>query len=180
MLDVMIDLETMGNGPDAAIIAIGAVEFDPDAQLIGERLDLLIDLASAVAAGGAMDAATVLWWMRQDDLARSDVTDGPHDQIGAALIQFSKWLAQRAPQNDLRIWGNGSDFDNVILASAYRRLSLPLPWRFWGNRCYRTLKAMRPDIPFEHVGTRHNAIDDAESQARHLMGILSALRGQAE
>ena len=38
MQDVMLDLETMGNGPQAAIIAIGAVEFDIPTQQIGERL----------------------------------------------------------------------------------------------------------------------------------------------
>jgi DNA polymerase III epsilon subunit-like protein len=34
-MDVMLDLETMGNGPDAAIVAIGAIEFDPAAERLG-------------------------------------------------------------------------------------------------------------------------------------------------
>lgn len=94
MRDVMLDLETMGNGPDAAIVAIGAVEFDPDAQTVGERLDLLVDLASAVSGGGVMDPATVLWWLRQGDLARSDITDSDVD-IKTIAEAVSKKLVDR-------------------------------------------------------------------------------------
>lgn len=37
MDNVMLDLETMGNGPEAAIVAIGAVEFDLKSGAIGGR-----------------------------------------------------------------------------------------------------------------------------------------------
>jgi len=37
----------------------------------------------------------------------------------------------------------------------------------------RTIKAQHPDVPLTHVGTHHNAVDDAESQARHLIAMLS-------
>jgi DNA polymerase III epsilon subunit-like protein len=47
MIDVMLDLETMGNGPRAAIVAIGAVEFDPDTGTVGERFYRAVDLATA-------------------------------------------------------------------------------------------------------------------------------------
>lgn len=39
MNDVMHDLETMGVGPGAAIVAIGAVEFDPGTARRGTRPD---------------------------------------------------------------------------------------------------------------------------------------------
>ena len=44
MKHVMLDLETMGNSPLAAIAAIGAIEFDPDAGTLGERFYTTIDL----------------------------------------------------------------------------------------------------------------------------------------
>ena len=37
MKGVMLDLETMGNGSNAAITAIGAVEFDTETNLIGDK-----------------------------------------------------------------------------------------------------------------------------------------------
>jgi exodeoxyribonuclease VIII len=51
------------------------------------------------------------------------------------------------------------------------------PWRHWNDRCYRTVKSLYPDVKLERVGTHHNAVDDAESQARHLIAMLG---GQAQ
>lgn len=171
MVEVMLDLETMGNGPQAAIIAIGAVEFDLAKQAIGEEFYTVVDLASSVQAGGIMDASTVLWWMRQSDEARAALAvDGKH--IADALLRFSHWMSSRGPKEDLKVWGNGADFDSVILSSAYQRLSLELPWTHKGNRCYRTVKQLGAAIETERAGIAHNALDDAKNQARHLLTLL--------
>lgn len=173
MRDVMLDLETMGNGPQAAIVAIGAVEFDVPTQQIGERFYTVIDLESSVAAGGVMDASTVLWWLKQSDEARA-AFDRSGDHIATALQRFSGWMENRAKIDSVRVWGNGAAFDNVILASAYRRNGTKQPWVFWNDRCYRTVKAQHPEVKMQRNGTHHNAVDDAESQARHLIAMLTA------
>ena len=172
MQDVMLDLETMGNGPQAAIIAIGAVEFDIPAQQIGERFYTVIDLESAVTSGGVMDASTVLWWLKQSDAARAAFDRGGN-HIAVALQQFAGWMENRAKRDDVRVWGNGAAFDNVILASAYRLNGTPQPWQFWNDRCYRTVKAQHPEVKMQRNGTHHNAADDAESQARHLIAMMT-------
>ncbi len=169
MLDVMIDLETMGQGHDAAIVAIGAVEFDRTARETGQEFYLTVDLESAVRCGGVIDPSTVMWWMRQSEHARQAL-DGKSD-IAQALATFSGWLRSRGDLSQVRIWGNGSDFDNVILANAYRRLLLPTPWKFWNNRCYRTWKNEHREVSMERSGTHHNALDDAVSQARHMLKV---------
>jgi len=171
MLDVMLDLETMGNGPNAAIIAIGAVEFDIHEKRIGERFYVVVDLQSSVSGGGVIDPSTVLWWMKQSEEAKAEFErSGEH--LATALIRFAQWLSDRGPADTLKMWGNGAAFDNTILASAYRNMHLERPWTFWNDRCYRTIKALNPQVPFQHAGTHHNAVDDAESQARHLIAIL--------
>lgn len=172
MRDIMLDLETMGSGPQAAIIAIGAVEFDIPARQLGERFYTVVDLESAVDQGGIMDAATVLWWMKQSDAARA-AFQRPGEGIGTALYRFVAWIRGRGPRADLRVWGNGAAFDNVILAAAYRRRHAPPPWDYWNDRCYRTVKALHPDVKMQRTGDHHNAIDDAISQAQHLIAMLS-------
>lgn len=81
--------------------------------------------------------------------------------------------ANRVLENPL-VWGCGSDFDNVILASAYRRCGIDLPWMWWDNRCYRTMKNQFKNCVAEPVrrGIKHNALDDAIHQASHLTLIL--------
>lgn len=170
-MDVMLDLETMGNGPDAAIVAIGAIEFDPTAGTLGRTFYRGVSLETAVRGGGKIDAATVMWWLRQSDEARKDIAgEGcPQNQV---LIEFGTWLYGLG--EDVKVWGNGAAFDNVILAQAYRRAELTVPWPHWNDRCYRTLKALRPEVKIERTGTHHNALDDATSQARHALALLAA------
>lgn len=162
----MLDLETMGTRPNAPVIAIGAVMFDGNAVL--DEFYTNIDLESAVAEGGAIvDPKTVLWWMEQSGEARSALR-GNKRNILTALYEFRDWLKPNEPDG---VWGNGSNFDNVILAETYRRMNLTPPWAFWKDRCYRTMKNMYPQIAMDHVGVHHNALDDAKSQALHLIRI---------
>ena len=170
MKDIMLDLETMGNGPDAAIIAIGAVEFDLDTCEIGLPFYRKVQLDSSVAAGGVIDASTVQWWLGQSDEARKEfLSNDGAVSLENALVDFSGWCQMNGVEH---VWGNGASFDNVILGSAYRRLGMKQPWPYWGDRCYRTIKAFFPDIKLERIGVHHNALDDALSQAEHLIRMI--------
>lgn len=174
MRDIMLDLETMGSGPNAAIVAIGAVAFDLKAGTIGGSFYRLVDLTTAVQFGGVMDAATVMWWVQQGDAARMALAGDTATHIRSALAEFAHWLPKITGGAEPRIWGNGAAFDNVILASAYRNAGwVSPPWKHWNDRCYRTVKALHPDVKLERTGTHHIAVDDAESQARHLIAMLT-------
>lgn len=165
---IMLDLETMGNTTNAAIIAIGAVSFNLNG--IKSEFYEQVSLKSAVRNGGVIDPATVIWWMKQSDAARSKFFDNEYAKdVSEALIDFAIWMEQ---EKAVEVWGCGASFDNVILAGAYDRSGIPRPWKFWNDRCYRTIRDMNPRIPFERVGTHHNALDDAKSQALHLIKIL--------
>ena len=167
--NIMLDLETMGNGSNAAIIAMGAVRFDDENIL--DKFYTTVTLESSVNAGLEIDAQTVMWWMQQSDEARAQFAESK-TRLSVALANFSAWVGGYAV-----VWGNGSDFDNAILGNAFKKSGLRIPWEYYNNRCYRTVKRMRPEIDFERVGTYHNAVDDAESQARHLIKILAAIGG---
>ena len=173
MKHIMVDLETMGTSADAAIISIGAVAFDPERKQWTHKFYCPVDLETSVQAGMRIDPGTVVWWMRQSDEARAAVQGG--DPLAEALQKFSNFVAavQNTPDEAVCIWGNGSDFDNVILATAYRLLGHEQPWKFWNNRCYRTVKNLWDPMGqhFERKGAHHNALDDAFSQAEHLMRI---------
>lgn len=172
-MDVMLDLETMSNKPNAAIIAIGAVQFDITGQFLGEKFYQLIDLESAVDAGGVMDPDTVLWWLQQSDEARAALNTDSKMAMVQALRKFQKWLADQAQKKDIKVWGNGAAFDNVILTSAYDRLEMMVPWHYWNDRCYRTIKNLHQNIPMQGNGIKHNALNDAENQALHLIRLLN-------
>ncbi|EFV7194683.1 exonuclease, partial [Shigella flexneri] len=59
---LMIDLETMGKNPDAPIISIGAIFFDPQTGDMGPEFSKTIDLETA---GGVIDRDVIKRWLKQ-------------------------------------------------------------------------------------------------------------------
>jgi len=170
MSNVMIDLETLGSGNKAAIISIGAVEFDPETKRLGRTFYMTVNAQSSVELGLEIDADTVMWWMQQDVKAKEAFKE-KGEPIRAALEEFADWY----PDERTPLWGNGATFDNVILTNAYRLAGIKQPWRYSADRCYRTLKNLRPDIEYARIGVHHNALDDAIYQAQHAIKLLNSL-----
>jgi len=172
-LPVMLDNETLGTGMNSAIIAIGACEFDPDTGEIGRTFHAVLSRQSCLDLGCTEDDSTLEWWSKQSMEARLASFDheAPTD-AKVALLAFKEWL-----RNGATVWGNGADFDNAMLAELYRKAGYKdNPWKFWNNRCYRTMKNMFPQVSMSRHGTHHNALDDAISQAKHLCKILARMR----
>lgn len=180
-MNVMIDLETMGTGPRSAIVAIGAVEFDPAGDELGRQFYIPVDLASSVAAGMTMDPDTVLWWLKQGDAARAELTAADRMPLAHALQALSRFLAGEdgKTKRDQRIlWANGTSFDLPILAEAYRLCALPDPWMYYNERDWRTLRKTLPPVDHERIGTHHDALDDACHQAQHLQRVMARLNSE--
>ncbi|SEG16123.1 3'-5' exonuclease [Marinobacterium lutimaris] len=191
--DVMVDLETLSQQPTAAILSIGAVAFNPETGELGATFYTVVDLQSCIDAGLTIDGGTFYWWLKQAPAAQEaimeqtvDVTTLSDDlpqtesnmrRLDQALISFMDFINRKTVgERHVHLWGNGSDFDNAILGNAYRASTLPIPWAFWNNRCYRTLKNQFRDIKLDRSGTHHNALDDAITQAEHAIRLLQHKR----
>ena len=172
--EVMLDLETLSTKNNACILSIGAVMFDPRGGDITASMEVHVDPKSCTEAGLHLDANTVMWWMAdQRDDARKVLMAKERVPLRQALILFNEFMGGV----DRPVWGNGATFDNVILRNAYEAMGLPCPWKFWNDRCYRTMKAQYPDVPLARVGTYHSAVDDALTQAVHLQAIFNSISG---
>lgn len=179
--DLMVDLETMDTGPNAVIASIGVIRFNLHDTLPGE-LDVdrhgfyrRVDLRSS-AETGTIGADTVLFWLKQGDEARQQLysEDLERNSLMAALRDFQLFVDEETVgQGKVHVWGNGAAFDNVILRQAYENLGLVAPWQYWGDRCYRTVKALNRGVKFERTGPHHHALWDAFSQAEHLLRIVN-------
>lgn len=182
MTHIMVDLESLSTQPTARIVSIGAVKFDRERGVYDRYYQAVFApeinpfMQSHVDDDGFhLSNDTITWWLKQDAAARAVFTDHFSVNIDTALKTFNQWALADSLTEEVRMWGNGASFDNVILSEAYRIRNLERPWMFWNDRCYRTVKALHPDIPLERSGTHHNALDDAESQALHLLNMNVAL-----
>ena len=177
-MNIMLDLETMGNGSNAAIVAIGAVAFNIHKRELGSEFYRTVTLASSMSSGGVCDASTIMWWLSQSEESRLSLTSLEPVPIEVALAQFACWYSQVA-EEDGEVWGNGATADNVWMANAYRRLGLRVPWSYKKDRCYRTVRALHPKVERKPFGVAHNALDDAKSQALHLIEMLNPQSNEA-
>ncbi|EOL7793505.1 3'-5' exoribonuclease, partial [Escherichia coli] len=176
-IHLSVDLETMGTNPDAPINSIGGTFFDPATGEMGPEFSKAIDLETS---GGIIDRKTIKWWAKRSREAQSAIfTD--EISLDVALRLFIEFIEKNSGGRFVQVWGNGANFDNVILRRSYERQGIPCPWLYYNDRDVRTIVELgnaigfdvRMAIPFE--GVPHNALDDARHQAKQVSAIWQKL-----
>lgn len=160
---VMVDIETLGLEPGAAILSIGAVRFDT-AEL-GETFYRSVSLQSCQEAGLTIDADTLDWWLGQDDAVTGILSGG--DKLGEVLFDFSEFCGDAD-----EIWAFSPSFDCEMLSAAYDAVDQPVPWSYRDERDARTIAALPYAVEAEQDGDEHDALDDAKYQAWMVAGTL--------
>ena len=178
---IVLDLETLSTQPNAAVASIGAAALAADGTLLSSVHVAINDQGQGMRH---IDDGTVHWWAGQSPEARAasvDAKDGV--PVGEALLFFSAWVTgvtgADAGTSDVRVYGNGSVFDNVILRTLYRDchpLGHPEPWQWRFDRDMRTLLELYPAAKDagEFVGIKHHAEHDALHEAKQLAKVLAA------
>ncbi|EKB6284096.1 3'-5' exoribonuclease [Escherichia coli] len=174
---LMIDLETMGKNPDAPIASIGAVFFDPQTGEQGPEFSKIIDMGTC---GGTVDISTIEWWLQRSGEARAAIL-ADRIPLDDALLQLREFIDENSGEFFVQVWGNGANFDNVILRRSYERQGIPCPWRYTNDRDVRTMVALGLVMDFDarnvttFEGERHNALHDARYQAKYVSAIWQKL-----
>ena len=177
---VMLDLETMGNKSNAALISLGAVEFDINTGETGREFYNRIDLQSCLDRGLVINASTLYWWLTQNRQAQEEVAKGG-DDLAAVLEGFEFWL--RGTIKGVKLWGNGARFDIGLLEDAYVACGYKkIPWGFRDERDLRTLVAFAPEIKtrvtakWKNNMVEHHPIDDCKMQIAYATEIWNRLK----
>jgi hypothetical protein len=169
----MLDLETMGNGKDGAIVAIGAFTWPQ-----GEILDKAkighfyknVELGSSLEKGMTITPSTIYWWLAQSEMARKSILENA-TSLPVALEGLRHFV--RASKVD-HVWCHKS-FDAVIIDEAYMLCELQRPWAYRDVKDLRTMAWKYPYIIQEYnQELAHNALNDAIRQAHYLEAMLIA------
>lgn len=166
-IDVMVDLETCGISAGCIILSIGACTFD-----MKHKFYTRISEKDSANWGFHYTPSTMAWWNKQDVSVRDEAFSGTSEVL-TAIGQFSDWfnMLKRMYKN-VYIWGNGADFDLPILSEYYISTDMKIPWEPFNGRCYRTLKNLYKDVKISKNEMKHNALNDAVTQADHAIRIL--------
>ena len=166
----MVDLETLATTPNAAILTIGAVTFDPNSTKIYDEFYRRVELESLESLDTYIDDGTLEWWSKQDQAAQDEAFDPEgREPIQNVLGDFYKFC-----MGSTRFWSHGAAFDIVILEYYFRKINKPFPWNFWDVRDTRTIfdLGMDPEMP---QANKHNALEDARRQAIGVQNMFKKL-----
>jgi hypothetical protein len=172
MSSLMVDIEGLGTGPDAAILTIAAQSFDPlGTGYYADRCYYArVTLESQEHRNIQQD--TIDWWATQPEAQAEAFMEEGRVSLDQALDSLYKL----AWQHDL-IWAQGPTYDINILEHAYKSYGKAQPWQFYRVRDSRTLLSLWPDRPKPPVS--HHALEDCRRQIELVQQCLKTLNIKA-
>lgn len=171
----MNDIETIGTDADTIVLSIGSVLFNKEG--IHAKIEWTLDLEEQKKLGRTFDHETLWFWMKQSDAARKAFDPKiPKVSIAQFLQEYENFIDEnlkihKEGRDELKVWGNGSSFDTVIIEDLFRKYHTKgkagIPWKFWNQMCMRTFNVLtKAKDLVKREGIYHNAADDAEYQAK--------------
>lgn len=164
--DIMLDFETLGNGPDTIVISLGACVFDLETGLIGSTFYMAFDIADQQKVGRTFTPDTLKWWFSQSGAAKKVFHEKAKPTL-EVLQTFAAWVGAQASISKVTPWGNGATFDISIIESLFKQFNIKCPWLYYNVMDLRTFRRfIAGNTKIEKEGTNHNALDDSISQAK--------------
>jgi len=169
-MKLMIDLETLGTSAKAHVLSIGLAFFDDEA--VQSSHHMLVSPEGQESRERSYD--TVMWWLKQameNPEAAKGVLGGKREHPVRAICLLRSLI----DANDVsEVWANSPTFDCAIMRDLCRDAQIEVPWKFWQERDFRTLKAVTDCALPEFDGTKHNAEADAVYQAKCAIVMLQS------
>lgn len=142
-------------------------------DVIGFKLS---NLADQILADRHVCQKTLEWWRKQSEEAKREFS--PDSDLEDFVLALSG-----KDFEECRIWGNGPEFDLVILQSLLKDFGYDWPFKYRNHNSVRTaaagLKIMTDDIDpgrlYKFTGVKHTAMADANYEAKIVRGYLTGL-----
>lgn len=176
-IDVMVDIETLGNKTNSTIFQIGAIAFD---IRTGKHIDKFNRIADIEENEQQLQvsASTLKWWLKTNKELFEELLNSGGGSSEDIVLEFHRWLV--GIQNyygvdNVYLWGNGILFDNKMLQFHMENLGVHYPIHFRNDRDVRTLLELTSfktglserdikDAVEDDKLVAHNAYDDVVKQ----------------
>jgi hypothetical protein len=170
---IMLDMETASTMPNACILSLAAVKFDPfDSykEMDGRIWHLEVEEQTEVYKRD-IDDETLGWWASQGENAiESTFGNTERQSLEDVMNEFHKFC-----WNADQFWSQGTIFDITILENLLRQLGKATPWNFRQIRDTRTLFDL--GIPYTYDNPcKHDALADCIAQALAVQQIFKWIR----
>ncbi len=178
MIDLMIDIETLGTYNDSVILSISAVQFNLRTGKTGKAFHADIRQDDCEKHGLRIDPNTVKWWQKQGKDAQERVFN-PRKTYGLkqTMEYLNRYIQENFNCNYVQVWANSPSFDCVIIKEAMSKVGIKPIWRFWNERDVRTMVNINPEvkkIPF--TGIKHYGVDDCKHQIKMINEVYKSIK----
>ena len=161
-MHVMLDIETLATTPDAVVMSVGVVKFDPHTGTPYNKTLWRPDIDEQTERDRHVSESTLEWWAKQPDHIQEDAFS---DEGRIPVVDFMKEL-NRYCVGMQKIWCQGPQFDMLILENLYIQWGHHFGWQFWQVMDCRTLFQLMPVDPRKAIQQDlHSADADAYYQA---------------
>lgn len=151
-INITFDLETCALCPTAAVMSIGAVAWNADAEdnpftegLPGYYCFYRhVDLRSSFVDGFTFDGKTSEWWATQNEGAKKallEYDDVPLRSIDGVIEDFFGFIQhvqEETSAKNVKLWSQGTDFDIAILRNICGKYDIEIPVSYKNFRDHRT------------------------------------------
>ena len=165
-LNITFDLETCALCPTAAVMSIGAVAWNADAEdnpftegFPGEYCFYRhVDLRSSFVDGFTFDGKTSEWWATQNEDAKKallEYDDVPLRSIDGVIEDFFSFIQhvqEETSAKNVKLWSQGTDFDIAILRNICGKYGIKMPVSHKNFRDHRTFFMEGAKIICDNMG----------------------------
>jgi hypothetical protein len=174
---VMLDIETLGIDEKAPVLSVACVAFTLENGIsktiknFHRKVD--IEFYDSHKDKFEISYSTLKFWLK-NPLAMLKAFSGT-ERLDDVLKEMSKWVSELG-NPDVKVWCQSPDFDCVILKNAYKSMNLPVPWKFWNQRCTRTYYDLMPG--YKPGKADHDALADCILQVSQVCKVYEHLTQQ--
>lgn len=175
-IGIMIDLESLDTGPRSVVTQVGIIAFpldDPETEM--RRISEYLPVQPQIELERTISFDTVLWWLKQDEAARSKLLESAGNDM-EVLLSFVRSIHRKLSdlirtvgENNVEIWARGPQFDVVNLESLFIDCGLAAPWKYSTVMDIRTAMRLagvdKGDVDASGL-IPHIAIEDCKFQIR--------------
>lgn len=173
-INITFDFETCAMCPTAAVMSIGAVAWNADAEddpftegFSGEySFYRHVDLRSSFVDGFTFDSKTSEWWATQNTDAKNALLENdeiplrPIDCVIEDFFGFIQYVQKETGAQDVKLWSQGTDFDIAILKNICNKYDIALPVSYKNFRDHRTFFMEGAKIICDKAGVE---LDDSKA-----------------
>lgn len=192
----MLDIETLSTKPNAVVLSIGAVEFNPETGDIIREFYQELDVQDQ--PDRHIDISTIQWWADRckENESNLDLLAKPKLQRLSTLMVLGmlddfindkpdsfllynkpKFIELERDEFKVAVWACDPDFDVAILNNLYESVNIRCPWRYNEPKSVRTIRllAEMKGITLPKAKASHNALEDCIRQAKEVSTFIKKI-----